>query len=77
MVKMIGMLLIMSSLLLLIATAIIDLNHRNNAQITGNVISTILIQPPATMGFLDYAEAIAFSSSIISLIMGIIFLFRV
>ncbi|MBI3027077.1 hypothetical protein HYY70_03100 [Candidatus Woesearchaeota archaeon] len=77
MVKMIGMLLIASSLLLMIATTFIDLNYRSNEHITGNVISTILEQPDVHAGFFDYAEGIALSYSIISLIMGIVFLFRV
>lgn len=77
MVKLIGALLIMSSLLSLLAGSLIDLKYGSTAQITGSAISTILAQQPASMGFFDYAEAMAFSYSIASFIMGLIFLFMV
>lgn len=77
MVKLIGMILIASSLLLMIATTFIDLNYRNNEHITGDVVSTILEQPDVPVGFFDYAEGIVYSFSIISLMMGVVFLFRV
>ena len=77
MVKLIGVLLIVSSLLSLIAGAYIDARYGNNPQITGNAVSNILTQPKIGLGFADYFEGIALSYSIISLIMGIVFLFRV
>lgn len=83
MVKLIGALLIMSSLLSLIAGSLIDLEYSSTAQITGNAVSTTAAtqitttQTQAPMGFFDYAEAAAFSYSIASLIMGLMFLFRV
>ena len=77
MVKLIGLLLIVSSLLSLIAGYYIDARYGNSQQITGNVVSNILTQPKIELGFADYFEGIAISYSIISLIMGIIFLFGV
>ena len=77
MVKLIGLLLILSSLLSLVAVAFIDWKYGNTAQITGNVISNIVTQPPIALNFFDYFEAIAFSYSIVSSIMGFVFLFRV
>lgn len=77
MVKLIGMILILSSLLSLTAATWIDLEHGIGSQITGKVISNIFSQPKVSIGFLDYAEAIAFSYSIVSFIMGVMFLTRV
>ncbi|MBI2558642.1 hypothetical protein HYW20_04935 [Candidatus Woesearchaeota archaeon] len=77
MVKLIGMLLIASGLLSLTAATWIDLEYGSGSQITGNVISNILSQPKVSIGFFDYAEAIAFSYSIVSFIMGVMFLTRV
>lgn len=77
MVKLIGLLLIVSSLLSLVAGAYIDLIYGSNAQITGNVISNIISQPEVKLGFFDYLEGVIFSYSIISFIMGVVFLFRV
>lgn len=77
MVKLIGVLLIASGLLSLIAGAFIELNHDPPTQITGNVISNILVQQPIAISFADYLAGFAFSYSIASLIMGIVFLFRV
>lgn len=77
MVKLIGMLLILSSLLSLTAATWIDLEYGSSSQITGNVISNILSQPKVSIGYIDYAEAIAFSYSIVSFIMGVVFLTRV
>lgn len=77
MVKIIGMLLIVSSLLSLIAGAYIDAKYGSSPQITGNAMLNILNQPKIGLGFFDYFEGIALSYSIISLIMGIVFLFRV
>lgn len=77
MVKLIGALLIISSLLSLILGTFINLEHGSKTQITGNAVSNILTQPKIELNFLDYAEGVIFSYSIISFIMGIIFLFRV
>lgn len=77
MVKLIGMLLIVSSLLSLVGGAFIDLKYSGTTPITGNVISNILTQPEVDLSFFDYLEAVAFSYSIVSLIMGFVFLFRV
>ena len=77
MVKLIGVLLILSSLLSLMAGAFIDWRYGSNEEITGNVIVNIATQPEISLGFLDYIEAIAFSYSILSFIMGVVFLFRV
>ena len=75
MVKLIGLLLIVSSLLSLIAGAYIDARYGSSQQITGNAVSNILTQPKIELGFADYFEGIAISYAIISLIMGIVFLF--
>lgn len=77
MVKLIGMLLILSSLLAMIAGAFIGSKYGSNAQITGNVMSDMITHSDVELGFPDYASAIAFSYSIFSLIMGIMFLARV
>lgn len=77
MVKMIGVLLIVSSLLALMAGAFIDSKYGQNAQITGDVVSNIISHPDAGLGLSDYASGIAFSYSIFSLIMGIVFLTRI
>lgn len=77
MVKVIGVLLIVSSLLSLAAGVIIDWKYGSAAQVTGNVVMNILTQPEVNIGFFDYFEAIAFSYSIVSLMMGLVFLFRV
>lgn len=76
MVKLIGALLIVSSLFALAVGAFIELNYGSTTQITGNVITNIFTQPDVEVGFFDYIEAIAFSYSIVSFIMGIVFLFR-
>lgn len=77
MVKLIGMLLILGSLLALLAGAFIDSKYGTDAQITGNAVWDIINHPDVDLGFPDYASGIAFSYSIFSLIMGIIFLARV
>ncbi len=77
MVKLIGMILIASSLLSLIAGTFLGSIHGSPAQITGNAISNIINQPKVALGFFDYLEAIALSYSIISFIIGVVFLFRV
>ena len=75
MVKLIGVLLILSSIVALASGAFIDLKYASDG-ITGNVISNIISQPEVNLGFFDYAEAFALSYSIASFIMGIIFLSR-
>ena len=77
MVKLIGVLFILTSFLSLAAGAFIDLQYGTDLQATGSVISNILTQTRVTLDFIDYLEAIAFSYSIISFVMGIIFLVRV
>lgn len=77
MVKLIGVLLIVSSLLSLIAGAFIDLKYDTSEPITGNVVLNILTQPEVDIGLFDYLVAAAFAYSILSLIMGVMFLFRV
>ena len=77
MVKIIGMILLLSSLLSLVAGIFIDLNYAKSTEVAGNVILDIIRQPSVEMGFFDYAEAIAFSYSIISMIVGFVFVFRV
>lgn len=77
MVKLIGMILIASSLLSLFAAVFIDFRHGSAPIITGNAISNILTQAPIPMNAFDYAEGAAFSYSIASFLTGVIFLFRV
>ena len=77
MVKLIGMILIASSLLSLFAAAFIELRYGGTATITGNAISNILTQAPIPMNAFDYAEGIAFSYSVASLFIGTVFLLRV
>ena len=77
MVKLIGMLLIAISLLLLVTGAWIDFNYSTSSQITGNAVTNILTQAPVSADFFSYLAAVAFSFSIISFIMGVVFLFRV
>lgn len=77
MVKLIGALLIISSLFALAVGAFIDLKYGVNIQITGNVITNIITQPEVNSNFADYLAAAAFSYSIISFIMGVVFLVRV
>ena len=69
--KSIGILLIISSILALFVGAFIDINYGATAQITGRVVA------PENTGNFSYVEATLFSYSIISLMMGIVFLFRV
>jgi len=77
MIKLLGLLLIATSLLSFIVGAIIDSGYHSNNLITGNVIYNIATQTPININFYDYVKGIAFSYSIISMIMGVIFLFRV
>lgn len=76
MVKLIGLFLIVSSLLALAVGAFIDWKYGSNIQVTGDVVSNILTQPEVDVGFLDYVTSIAFAYSIISFIMGVMFLVR-
>ena len=77
MVKLIGIVLIFSSVFALIAGTLIDVKYGTNTQITGNVISNIISQPEVNLNFFDYSTGIIFSYAIISFIMGIVFLIRV
>lgn len=77
MVKLIGVLLIVSSVIFFIAGSLIESRHGSNTQITGNLVLNIATQPNVEAGFLDYLSGFIYSSSIISLIMGVVFLFRV
>jgi len=77
MVKLIGALLILSSLLSLTAGAFIGWKYGSATQISGNAILNIVEQPHVALNFFDYFEAIAFSYSIVSFMMGFVFLFRV
>jgi len=77
MAKLIGVALILSSLLAVVAGTYIDAKYGTATQVTGNVVFNILTQPEVKLGFFDYFEGIIFSYSIISFIMGILFLVRV
>ena len=77
MTKLIGLVLVLSSLIAMATGAVIDIKYSNPAPITGNVITNIVSQPAIDLSFIEYLEAIMFSYSIVSLIMGFVFLFRV
>ena len=77
MVKLIGVLLIVSSLISLLAGTYVGNNYGSHSQITGNVMLNIATQPAIPMWGYDYLAGIAFSYSIASLIMGVVFLVRV
>jgi len=77
MVKLIGVILVLSSLLSLVAGSYIDLNYGRSTIITGNAISNIIAQPLVNLSAFDYIAGAAYSFSIISFIMGIMFLVRV
>ncbi|MEK6848249.1 MAG: hypothetical protein AABX65_01315 [Nanoarchaeota archaeon] len=76
MVKLIGVLLIASSLLSLFAGAFIEIKYGSHTKITGKVIENIIAQPAIPMRFSDYLVGIALSYSIASFMMGIIFLLK-
>ena len=76
MVKLIGMLLIATSILSLFASIFIDMKYGSNVQATGSVISDIIQQPGVNLGFFDYLQAIALSYSVLSFIIGTVFLVR-
>lgn len=78
MTKLLGIMLILSSVIALLAGAIVgQVVDSGKPQITGNLLSNIMEQPSVSMGFFDYLQAVVFSYSIISLIMGLIFLIRI
>ena len=76
MVKLLGMLLIASSILALIAGAFLDARYVSASSVAGNLVSNIVEQPKINNGPAYYLEGIIFSYSIISLIMGLMFIFR-
>jgi len=77
MAKLIGLILVLSSLISLVAGTVIDIRYSSPAPITGSVISNIVSQPEINLSFVEYVEAAMFSYSITSLIMGLMFIFRV
>lgn len=76
MVKLLGMLLVASSLLALIAGAFIDARYVSASSVTGNLVLNIVAHPTVNTSPAYYLEAIVFSYSIVSLIMGLVFIFR-
>ena len=72
MAKYIGILLVISGIIALFTGAFIDFNYGATAEITGRAVANA----GATDTF-DYLEAAIVSYSIISFMMGIVFLFRV
>lgn len=75
MVKLIGLFLVATSVLSLIFLPFLSSNESN--QLTGNVVSNIIGQPSTDFGFFDYIDGIVLSFSILSMIIGLIFLLRV
>lgn len=75
MVKLLGLVLIATSLLTFFVAAFIDAKYVSAPPITGNLISNMAGQPIASATPAYYAEAIVFSYSILSLIMGMVFIF--
>lgn len=71
MTKSIGILLFISSIAALFAGAFIEMNYGATAEVTGRVVAS------SNTGNFGYLEAAVFSYSIISLIMGVVFLLRV
>ncbi len=76
MTKLLGITLILSSIIALLAGSIVGQANSEKPQITGNLLFNIMEQPGVSMGFFDYLQAVVFSYSIISLIMGLVFLIR-
>ena len=72
MTKSIGILLVMSGIIALFAGAFVDFNYGAAAEITGRAVAD-----NEAVGAFGYLEAIILSYSIISLLMGLIFLLRV
>lgn len=77
MVKIIGIILIMTSLLALTAGTYIDMRYGTRPELTGNVVFNIVTQAPIPIVFYDYIAGAAFSYAIVSFVIGIVFLFRV
>lgn len=77
MTKLIGVILIVSSILCIIVGAFIDINYGSHIKVTGNVVENIITQPSIPMWRYDYLSGIAISYAIISFIAGVMFLFRV
>lgn len=71
MAKAIGILLVISGVVALLAGAFIDVNYGARAEITGRVTAE-----QANSSVVYYFEAAIFSYSIVSLIMGAVFLLR-
>ena len=76
MVKLIGLLLIVSSLLALAVGTFIDIKYSTTTQITGNVITDIITPPHIEINFADYIAGFVFSYSIVSFIMGVVYLLK-
>ena len=76
MVKLIGLFLIAASLVSFMASAFMDHRYSGSLDITGNSISNPENLNANNSSF-QYIEAIVLSFSILSLIMGLMFLFRV
>ena len=77
MTKLLGIVLIISSIVALIGGTLMGRAYGSDSQITGNLIANIIEQPSVNMGFFDYVQAVSLSYSIMSLIMGLVFLIRV
>lgn len=77
MTKLIGVILIISSIISLMAGAYIDVNYGSHSQVTGNAVLNILTQPAIPMWGYDYLAGIAIAYSIASFLMGVMFLVRV
>jgi len=77
MVKLIGIMLIFSSLFALVAAGYIGIEYGSHSQISGNAVSNILSQKPVKMNSYDYIAGTAVSYSIVSFIVGIMFLSRI
>ena len=72
MTKYIGVLLIISGIITLFTGAFIEFNYGATAEITGRAVADA-----GTTGAFGYLEAIILSYSIISMSMGLVFLFRI
>ena len=72
MTKLIGILLIISSIISLFSGVLVDVNYWNAAEITGRVAASHEGSGPT-----DYIQGALLSYAIMSFIMGMIFLFRV
>jgi len=74
MVKLIGIILLATSLLALIAG--LAIGAKSETQTTGNVVSNLIEQPDVTLDSFYYMQAGLFSYSIVSLAVGMLFLTR-